>query len=135
MASNQAADAATGSQPNRTDAKNAMSDREDTDPEMDAKIAEGAKFQLDMIKENHRHAEATHKTDLGFLGKAFGGEKSAPTFVAMLAMIVGLVGAGAALGMAASNPETTEFWGTQVERAVAFASAALAFIFGRGSKQ
>ena len=135
MASDHSGDEPAGSQPNRAGAKSTMSDREETDPEMDAKIAEGAKFQLEIIKENNRHVEATHKTDLGFLGIAFGGEKSAPTFVAMLAMIVGLVGAGAALTMAANSPETTDFWGTQVERAVAFSSAALAFIFGRGSKQ
>jgi hypothetical protein len=86
------------------------------------------------VKEQNRHVEAKMRSDLGFLGRAFGGEKNAPTFVAMIAMLAGLLGAAVGTYMVAKDPFASEFWGKYIERAIAFASASLAFIFGRGSK-
>jgi hypothetical protein len=122
------------SEPSRGTAKQAMHDREHSDPELDETLAAGTRLQLDLVKENNRHAEANASRELGFLGKAFGGEKSAPTFVALVAVIAGVVGYGTAMWLASQDAASAEFWGTQMERALAFASAALAFIFGRGSK-
>ncbi|HYP57344.1 MAG TPA: hypothetical protein VEQ35_03560 [Beijerinckia sp.] len=101
---------------------------------MEEVLNAASKFQLEIVKENNRHIEATIAHDLGFFGRAFGGEKSAPTHVALIAMLFGLAGAGVSFYMAAHDGTAVEFWGKQIERSVAFASTALAFIFGRGSK-
>jgi len=118
----------------RDSAKNSISDRETSDPEMEYALNSASKFQLEIVKENNRHVEAKIAHDLGFFGRAFGGEKSAPTYVALVAMLLGLFGAGVSIYMAAHDADSIEFWGKQIERSIAFASAALAFIFGRGSK-
>lgn len=117
----------------RESAKKSISSRETNDPEFDEAFRSAKDFQLDTLKENNRHAEATHSSNLGLFGRAFGGEASAPTYVALIAMLVGFVGAGFSLYMAAKVPADGEFWGKQVERLIAFGSASLAFIFGRGS--
>jgi hypothetical protein len=117
----------------RESAKKSISSKETNDPELDEALRAAKDFQLDILKENNRHVEETHKANLGWFGRAFGGDASAPTYVALIAMMVGIVGAGLSLYMAAKAPGDGEFWGKQFERLIAFASAALAFIFGRGS--
>lgn len=117
----------------RESAKKSISSKETNDPELDEALRAAKDFQLGILKENNRHVEETHKTDLGWFGRAFGGETSAPTYVALIAMVVGFAAAGFSLYMAAKVPADGEFWGKQSERMIALASAALAFIFGRGS--
>lgn len=107
---------------------------------MEEAINSASRFQLEVLKENNRHIEAKIRHDLGVFGRAFGGEKSAPTYVALVAMVSGLAAVGVSFYMAAHAPEVNnaeyvDFWGKQIERSIAFASAALAFIFGRGSKE
>jgi hypothetical protein len=116
----------------RETAKKSISSKETTDPELDDALKSAKDFQLNILKENNRHLETTHKANLGFFGRAFGGENAAPTFIALTAMIVALVGIGFAYHMAAEVPANAEFWGKQAERMIGFASACLAFIFGRG---
>jgi len=124
----------------RSAAKGAIEESSPDDPELDAALSSGHDLQLKLAQEQNRHTEAMHKADIGFLGRAFGGEKSAPTYIAFIAMVAGLAGATfcwmQAVGTA-ENPisiETAEFWSKQAERALSFGAAALAFIFGRGAK-
>ncbi len=118
----------------RESAKKSISARQSNDPQMEDALNSASKFQLEIVKEQNRHLEAQRMSDLGFFGRALGGEKNAPTFVALIAMLAGLLGAAVATYMAAKDPSASEFWGKYIERAIAFASASLTFIFGRGSR-
>lgn len=120
----------------RDAAKGAVVKVDSSDPELDDALAKAATHQLALKKEDNRHKEALRKQDLGFFGGWLGGEKSAPTAIASIATCVGL---GAALYCLYAASDTVDssiagFWSTQSERAFAFATAALAFIFGKGSK-
>lgn len=118
----------------RESAKESISARRPSDPEMQDVLDSASQFQLEIVKEQNRHLEAQMMSTLGFFGRAFGGEKNAPTFVAMIAMMAGLFGAAVATYLVAKDPSAAAFWDKYIERAIAFASASLAFIFGRGSK-
>jgi len=124
----------------RSAAKKAIKQTSDDDPELDAAFSSAHDLQLRLTQESNRHEEAMRKTDIGFLGRAFGGEKSAPTYIALLVTLLGLGGAfycwfqvAGAQGTP-SGAEMVEFWSKQVERALAFAAASVAYIFGRGGK-
>lgn len=124
----------------RSAAKKAIKQSSDDDPELDAALSSGHDLQLKLTQESNRHEEVMRKTDIGFLGWAFGGEKSAPTYIAFLVTILGLAGTLFCWWQAVGTNETpvsaemVEFWSKQAERALAFAAASLAFIFGRGGK-
>lgn len=124
----------------RSAAKKAIKQSSDDDPELDAALSSAHNLQLRITQETNRHEEAMRKTDIGFLGRAFGGEKSAPTYIAFLVTILGLAGTFFCWWQATgtietpTTPEMVEFWSSQAERALAFAAAALAYIFGRGGK-
>ena len=115
--------------------KSINSSRERSDPELDDVLNSASKFQLEIVRENNRHTEAKISSDLGFFGKYLGGEQNSPTFIASIAMLAGFITAAFSLYMAAHDTSAVDFWGKQVERAMAFSSAALAFIFGRGSNK
>ncbi|MET3853439.1 hypothetical protein [Rhizobium sp. OAE497] len=118
----------------RQAAKAAIKETQGADPEFDAVQSSAHDFQLKLTQENNRHSEHMRKQEIGFFGRAFGGEKSAPTYVAFIVTVFGLVAVGFCWGMAAYNASMTEFWSTQAERAMAFAASALAYIFGRGTR-
>lgn len=123
----------------RKAAKDAIQTNKQDDPELSSAIADAHKFQLELAKENNRHAEKIRAQDLGWVGRLLGGEKTAPTVIALFVMIVCFIGAFFAWNKVPSNNsleavEATHFWGTQAERAISFAGAALAYIFGRGMK-
>lgn len=119
----------------RASAKGAIRDSETTDPELDAALAAGTNLQLDMLKEKHRHDEANADRELGRFGKMFGGEKNAPTFFAGVAVVAGLAMAIVSMILAGTLEENVAFWSAQIERAFAFVSAALGFLFGRSSNK
>jgi hypothetical protein len=118
----------------RKAAKEAIQSSSAQDAELEEVLSGAHNYQLRLTQENNRHAEAMRKADIGFLGRAFGGEKSAPTYIAFLVTVAGLAGTGFCWYKAGVPGATTEFWSTQAERAVAFAASALAYIFGRGAK-
>jgi hypothetical protein len=118
----------------RSTAKEGISEREKSDPELDAALKDGTRLQLELLKESNRHDEENSRTQLGLIGGAFGGERNAPAAIALIAMLFGLIGWIGALVLAAVYPEAAEFWAKNGERALSFAATALAFIFGRGSK-
>lgn len=117
----------------RDNAKREIVARDGSDPELDSLIGSAHQLQLELAREANRHDEAKRKQDLGAFGKLLGGEKSAPTVVAMIVVIIGLGMAIGCLIMAGYQPEKAEFWSKQVERGIAIGSAALAYIFGKGS--
>jgi hypothetical protein len=116
----------------RESAKKSISSKSTDDPELDEAIRAGRDFQLSILKENNRHTEEMKQKELGFFGRAFGGEKSAPTFIAAIGALLGEIGAGYTL--VDIQGENTAAWTQQTEKLLAFTSACLAFIFGRGTK-
>jgi hypothetical protein len=119
---------------NREDAKSAIIHRDENDPELDDVISSAHQLQLHLFKERNRHNEAMQKIELGFFGRIIGGEATAPFVVATIVVFLGFLAAGASWFMAAWEPNQAEFWAKQAERGISVASAAVAFIFGRGSK-
>ena len=105
----------------RESAKKSISSKSTDDPELEDALRTAKDFQLNILKENNRHLEATHKNDLGIFGRALGGEDAAPTHVALVAMILGLIAVAYCYYAASSIPGEAEFWGKQTERAIAFA--------------
>jgi hypothetical protein len=119
---------------NREDAKGAIIQRDNDDPELDAVLSSAHHLQLHLIKETNRHSEAMRKTELGFFGRIIGGEATAPFVVATFVVFLGFLAAASSWFMAAWEPNQAEFWAKQAERGISVASAAVAFIFVRGSK-
>ncbi|MCK1650473.1 hypothetical protein IVA88_03350 [Bradyrhizobium sp. 149] len=118
----------------REEAKGSVVQKTDSDPELTDALTGAHGFQLALTKETNRHAETMHKQNLGFFGRALGGEATAPVVIACLATIFGLLCAAGCWTVAAKFPDVADFWGKQAERCMGFSAAALAFIFGRGSK-
>jgi hypothetical protein len=71
---------------------------------------------------------------MGGLGRLLGDADHAPTFIAFLATYFGVCVGAACLITAAAQPAESEFWSKQSDHAFTFASLALGFIFGKGSK-
>jgi hypothetical protein len=81
----------------------------------------------DLLREKNRHAEQMRRTELGWFGRTFGGEKSAPSFIALFAMCVGFVLAGFCYYQTSvAVAEQVQFWSSHAERSLAFSGAALA---------
>lgn len=121
-------------EPNRKAAKEAITDKGQNDPELDQTLKEAHNFQLELLKENNFHARQMNQANLGFIGKILGDGKNTQMFIAMLAVGAGVVLFIGCLFCAYKSPENSDFWSKQGERALAFAAAALAYIFGAGSK-
>src|SRR3546814_2229868 len=77
----------------REDAKQAISARDQADPELDNAIGNAQQYQLQLDRENNRHKEAIHSAELGAFGRWIGGASSAPVAVALIALLICLLGA------------------------------------------
>jgi hypothetical protein len=115
---------------NRADAKGAILTRETGDPELAETLSSGHKFQLELVKEQNRHAEKMR----GLGARIFGHGDNAPTYIAAAAVAAGVFIAGGCLIAAfkSNDQQMIEFWSKQAERSFAFSATALAFIFGKG---
>ncbi|KRB61384.1 hypothetical protein ASE04_21190 [Rhizobium sp. Root708] len=118
----------------RKAAKESIQAKSGDDAEFDEAQVGAHDFQLKIAQENNRHAETMGRQDLGFLGRALGGEKTAPTYIAFFVMVAGLAGTFYCWSQAGATGDATGFWSSQAERALAFSASALAYIFGRGNK-
>lgn len=83
---------------------------------------------------DHAHAENLQKAELGWLGKCLGGEKSAPTSIAFIVVIITFVVATGALIAAAMHDKAPAEFMNVFERCFTLLSACLAYIFGRGTR-
>jgi hypothetical protein len=118
----------------RSDAKHAIEEPENNDPELNDVLQNASRFRIDLVKENNRHKEAMAGGERGFFGRALGGERMAPTIIAFLATTAGLLVWAWCLFQSSVDGQPAAFWAAQGERALAFAGASLGFIFGRGLK-
>lgn len=115
----------------REQAKGAIVDRQQIDPEFEDALTSAHNFQLQIEKEKNRHAEAMR----GWFGRVIGDPQNAPVFIALIALIVGLGVWVVCLFKADSGtPAVMDFYSRWAERALALASSALAYIFGKGLK-
>lgn len=116
----------------REDAKKAIVARDNEDPELQAALSSAHRFQLELAKETHRHTEVMR----GFFGRMLGPNDSAPTMVAFVGMMFGIIVAIACLVAAAEGDGGgyMEFWERWAERAFGFSISCVAFIFGNGLK-
>ena len=119
----------------RKAAKEAITTKSKVDAEFNEAQSGAHEFQLKIAQENNRHVETMRRHELGFIGRAFGGEKSAPTYIAFLVMVAGMAGTFYCWSQAGTvEAAVADFWSKQAERSLAFAASALAYIFGRGTK-
>ncbi|MBZ6382603.1 hypothetical protein [Sphingomonas sanguinis] len=117
----------------RDEAKSHIIRRDARDAELDTTLGAANQYQLEITREQNRHEEAKRDKELGVFGKLLGGEKTAPVVVAMIVVLIGFFVAIGSLIVAICQPENAEFWSKQAERGFGVGSAALAYIFGKGS--
>lgn len=118
----------------RQTAKGAVVEKQTVDAELDAALAKAARHQLDLKKEENRHKEVINRQNLGIVGNLFGDGKSLPTTAALLTVIFGFLTAIGLYLAAFSRPESAELWTSNAERALSVAIAALAYVFGKGTR-
>lgn len=117
----------------RDQAKSDIVRRDSSDAELETTLGAANQYQLEITKEQNRHEEAKRDKELGFFGRMLGGEKTAPTVVAMFVVFIGFGVAIGALIAAGLNAAQADFWSKQSERGFGVGSAALAYIFGKSS--
>lgn len=108
----------------REDAKQAISTRDQVDPELDNAFLAAQKLQIDLQRENNRHAMDMRNADLGWFGKIAGGSNSA-AFVAAIVSLISVIAGGVL------------WWLGQPDAGKAFlglAGTAIGFLFGRTGK-
>ena len=77
---------------------------------------------------------ALKAADLGWLGSFIGGERHSALNLAAFFLTISLIIGIGCLVAAWMQAENSEFWGRSAERSFSAASAALAYVFGQGSK-
>jgi len=121
----------------RDNAKSAITKTDSNDPELNAALADAKEQQHRLTVENNRHKEAIQNTELGLIGRWFGGEKNAPIAIAGVAVFAGIAGAFLSGYMASRSPtpDSADYWSKMVERSIALAVSCLTFIFGRSGRR
>jgi hypothetical protein len=96
------------------------------DADVTAELAQATKLQhdLDSTKEANRHAAVVFDKKI----------ELAPVGIAAAVVLLGFVAFFAAMIAASWYGDHAEFWAKQGERGIGIATAALAYIFGKGSK-
>ncbi len=118
----------------REAAKGAVVSKDEDDPELDNALANASKHQLDLKREENRHREEMNKQNLGFIGNLFGDGRNTPTAAAIIMIIFSCIITVALYIAAYNQPSLKELWMANAERALAVGLAALAYVFGKGSK-
>lgn len=118
----------------REAAKKAATNKEDDDPELTAALAAAKDHQLAIKKEDNRHAEQINQQNMGRLGTLVGDGKSVPTVAALSTIALGFLTAIGLYIAMVFDPENGEMYSTSAERSMGVAAAALAYLFGKGSK-
>ena len=117
----------------REKAKQAIGTTDQNDSEFSSKLKEGHKAQVELEKIKNQHEIARIKTERGLIGYLFGSWQNVPMFIALLSVIFGGFAFYKFMGNALAVNADKVFWSESAKIALAFASAALGFIFGRGS--
>lgn len=84
----------------REKAKGTITRRSDDDPELDLTLSEANRLKIEMTMEQNRSKEVLRRMEIGWFGRAFGGEKVSPTYFAAITALLGVIGAGTCWGLA-----------------------------------
>jgi hypothetical protein len=118
----------------RDAAKKAASNQEEDDPEFDAALRAAKDHQLAIKKEDNRHTETINQQNMGKLGSWVGDGKSVPTVAALSTIVLGFLTAIGLFVAMFCDPGNGGLYSSNAERAIGVAAAALAYLFGKGSK-
>ena len=119
----------------RAAAKKAITEREENDPELGQTLTTAHQLQLELAKETNRHTEAKIASELGFFGRLIGGEKTAPVVIALIVVLIGFgIGIGCLIAAGNAAAEQVALYDKYTERGFAIGTAALANLFGKGSR-
>lgn len=110
----------------RDAARSATHDRDGDDPDLKRNLQAAVELQhqLDDKKETHRHREARFDKLI----------ELAPVIIAAIVVVLGFAVFIGAMFEASWQAKQAEFWAKQGERGISTAVAALAYIFGKGTK-
>lgn len=115
----------------REDAKSSIVERSASDPELQETLTSAHRLQLAITQEANRHTEAMR----GWFARGLGPADTAPTMIAFIGMLSGLVVAVTCLiGARNAAADAMQFWGQWAERSLGFAASCIAFIFGKNLK-
>jgi hypothetical protein len=99
-------------------------------------IADGARLaeETKHLKLTHEHAINMKRADLGWFGRILGNEANAAIVIAFIVVVLGFSTA-IALWTAAYFTPNEQFWASEAHIALAAATTALGYVFGRGSNE
>lgn len=83
---------------------------------------------------SHQHDINRLRAELGWFGKVFGSESHAAIVIAFIVVILGF-GAAGSLWIAAAHSSRPEYWASEAHLALGTATTALAYVFGKTSKE
>lgn len=118
----------------RNTVKGAISSKGQADDELSEKFSTAHKAQVELEKLRNNHELSKITKEQGWLGRIFGSWKNVPMLIALLSVISGFL-AFVVITVIAGSEEGAdrELLSKSAHMSLSFASAALAYIFGRGS--
>lgn len=120
-------------EPSRVQAKKGIVKKDQTGIPFTERQLAGHQMELDITKERNRHEKDMRNAELGFLGKFFGDGRNTQTFVALVAVFLGVLIFATCLVAAYRKPTEAQFWSDAGLKALAFAGTSIGYLFGKGS--
>lgn len=120
-------------EPSRVQAKKGIVRKDQTDVPFTEKQVAAHQIELEITKELNRHEKDMRSAELGFLGRFFGDGRNTQTFVALVAVFLGVLIFATCLFAAYRKPAEAHFWSDAGLKALAFAGTSLGYLFGKGS--
>jgi hypothetical protein len=117
----------------RITAKSSIKQSDQNDNELSNTLSEAHKVQAELTKIKNHHELAKMKTERGIIGCLFGSWKNVPMFIALIAVLFGMYTFYDFMNQAMSEGADKEFWVNSAKISLAFAGAAMGYIFGRVS--
>ena len=117
----------------RIQAKKGIVKKDQTGTPLTEKQVAAHQMELEITKEQNRHEKDMRHTELGFLGWFFGDGRNTQTFVALMAVFLGLLIFATCLFAAYRKPDEAHFWSDAGLKSLAFAGTSLGYLFGRGT--
>lgn len=118
----------------RAKAKGSVQDPEQNDAELSEAITEGHKAYAEIAQIKNKHEIDKANIERGWIGRVFGSWQNVPMFIALLSVLFGMLAFWKFMGNALAHESDKVFWSEAAKLALAFASTAVGYIFGRGSK-
>lgn len=120
----------------RDEALNAVVATEITDQDLSQSKILVALHEAEVTKRlelSHAHALTMRKAELGWFGRALGGESNAAVVIAFFVVVLGF-SVAIGLWITAAHTGQYAFWSSEAHMALGAATTALGYVFGRGSK-